>query len=84
MSVRTCIVFALLAGCVSEKSPEPAPLQPSVPVSAAPTPPEPTEAQLPIAADFRAEASKTITVETYKTELATLAKELDADEATAP
>jgi hypothetical protein len=42
-------------------------------------PPEPTAEQVPVPADFEADARTTITQASYKAELAQLAQEIDAD-----
>jgi hypothetical protein len=81
MKPRVLFVLALLAGCAEKKAAEPEPAQAAEPVATAPTTPEPTAAQLPIAADFDAEATQAITPVNYKAELATITKELENDEA---
>jgi hypothetical protein len=83
MSTRVlAILFMLsvLVGCAREPAAEPPAPEPSAPAAATPEPPEPTAAQVPIPADFSEEASKSITPETYKAELASIASELEAAE----
>jgi hypothetical protein len=87
MSRQLSIVLVVLAGCAREPSaepPAPAP-EPSAPaVAATSQPPEPTAVQVPIAEDFRDEASRVVTSATYKAELAAIADQLEAETENAP
>ena len=82
MKLRIACMFLLVGACTRTESTDPD-SQPAVP-SAPEAPPAPTAEQVPVAADFTAEASQAITPDSYLAELEAIDKQLTADEAAAP
>ena len=83
MTKRVLMLLSLLAACTGEarEATDTPALAPPATAPAEPAAPEPTAEQVPIRDDFADEAAQAITADSYKVELATIAKELEQDEA---